>query len=232
MKDLEATILDVLAYLVPGASCALAVCLPLAVCGLIPWPELSVGDALVGTLVMYMLGVLCSTLRPRRFARSPTGTKEESYDVRLGETEFRANVDVAVKHFCGQGISLEPWNKEKHFMLRFLVENYHKESGDFIRRQSALRQLRYNTVAPLYVFGINMSVISVFWFTQGESIWTIIPQVVVVWAGVLWFIRALVIAAHGNTQREVLYVFAAMVALYWKERQTAAKSPTIPQQTE
>ena len=78
MKDFEATILDVLAYLVPGASCALAVLLPLAASGFVSWPDISMGDALIGTLGMYMLGVLCSTLRPRRFAHSTTGTKDES----------------------------------------------------------------------------------------------------------------------------------------------------------
>jgi len=218
MKNFEATVLDIFAYLVPGASCVIAVFVPLWMCGLVTVPELAVGDALLAILLFYMIGVLCSTLRPGRFASSITGTTESGYAVHLTDGEFKHSVERAISHFCGKMVTLTPWTKEKHFMLRFLVEDKNQEAGDFIRRQSALRQMRYNIVVPVVLFVCGMTLGCVCWFGEGKSFGWVLPRVGLAWIGGIVVIRGLYVAARGNIHREVIYVFSCLVALYWREQ--------------
>ncbi|MGD1020832.1 MAG: hypothetical protein ABSA12_16085 [Verrucomicrobiia bacterium] len=216
MKDFEATVFDIFAYLVPGATCAAAVVVPLSLCGVIPFPDLTIGDAIVSTLLFYVAGVLCSALRPRRFADSITGTTEDAYEVALTDEHLRGCFAVAAKHFFGEAIDPKTWNKERHFAVRFFVEQRHKATGDFIRRQSAIRQLRYNIVVPVLLLTLGMTCTFVVWILKGTvPIWIGLAGAASTGLCGATVIRAIYTAARGNIHREVLYVMSAVVALYW-----------------
>lgn len=211
MKDFQASILDIFAYLMPGAVTAAAVVVPLSLAGIMPWPEIGLGDAVVALIIFYVLGVLSSSLRPARFRASPTGTEEKAYKVELKNGQAKAVVQSALKHYFGERCTLSPWAFEKHILVRFFVESRSKEAGEFIRRQSALRQLRYNLVVPILLLGGGLVAC---WFKLAPTWWLASVQAAatVLISGAI--VLAVYRAAQGNIHREVMYVWTALGALY------------------
>jgi len=216
MDNIKNAILDFLSYVVPGALFAVVIVGPFAFAGIIQWKTLGVGDAIISLPLLYLLGVVCSSIRPLRFRKSKTGTDEGAFNVTsfLGDSH-NGLLSESVKFISDGMLDITPWTFHKHLVLRFFLEREDMTLKEFSRRQLALRQLRYNTSVPLGILSFELAVLAILGAVKIISPIYAVPIGV---AGCLicaYICATLRIAARANIVREVLYVFSAAVSYYF-----------------
>lgn len=219
MKNVEVTIFDLFAYIIPGLVLILEILFPLHLLELIKITSLSLGDTAIVTALSLFGGILCSAFRPRRFEKSITGTTESAYANTLKDNEIHKAVTDAIQYFFGDSLTLENWTPIKHFTVRFFVERNDNSAGKFIRRQSAIRQLRYNSVFPAALLIIISPVVG--YTGVVISLWpwqTALPLTIAAIMSSALALRAIFMSAHGNIVREVNYVFTALLSLYCEKK--------------
>lgn len=216
---LTGSLLDMLSYVIPGALGVVAIYVPLGIIGIVSWKAITLGEALLAFPIMYFLGVLFSSARPRRFYKSDIGADEEAFDTTLKDPSMKALFIEAVEAITLGKIEPLPWSIEKNIMLRFYLAEHYPLASEYIRRQLALRQLRYNSCVPIALLGAEFVLIPLL------SVVNILPYVASVplaIAGVCISIlvcKSLNRAASANVRRETIYVYTAAIALYFKAQE-------------
>lgn len=225
LDNLTGSLLDLLSYIIPGALGLVVIFLPLAVTGVLEWKAVSFGEALLALPIMYFLGVLFSSIRPLRFWNNRIGTDEDAFNTSLVDNSLKALFAEAIRSLSGEAIDPEPWTIEKQLILRFYLAQENAVATEFMRRQLALRQLRYNASVPVALLGVESALVPLLCINVPISYSLSISIGILGLSISAASYAALQMAARANIKREALYVFTAAIALYLRK---SKKVPDLP----
>lgn len=217
LDGLTGSLLDSLSYIIPGSLGLVAIFSPLVVTGVLEWKAISFGEAFLALPIMYFLGVLFSSIRPLRFWKNKIGTDEDAFSTSLEDDSLKALFTEAIKSFSGNAIHPEPWTIEKQLILRFYLAQEGTIATEYMQRQLALRQLRYNASVPIALLGIECALAPLLSITGIISYSLSIPLLILGFCISVVSYTALHMAATANIKREALYIFTATIALYLRK---------------